>query len=306
MIAYSQEDCFELQTINDFLRFAYTWANEETLFFGHGTDNPWDDVRQLILGSLSLPYDIPEALLNCRVIAKEKKYLFSLIEKRIKQKIPVPYLTHQAYFCDLPFYVDERVLIPRSPIAELIMKRFTPWVKPENVHRILDMCTGSACIAIACCYAYPDALVDAVDLSEDALNVAQINRDTHGVEEQLGLFQSDCFEQLPANKYDIIVSNPPYVGADEMQMLPDEYHYEPEMALKAEHNGLAIIEKILLQAKDYLSENGILVVEAGNSDELVSQAYPDLPLTWLEFERGGHGVFVLSSEQIHDYFSSKL
>lgn len=304
MTDFLEKDCLELQTINDFLRFGYSWANQKELFYGHGTDNCWDDIRQLILGSLSLPSDIDPALLNTRLVNKEKKWLYTQLDKRIHQRIPVPYLIHQAFFCELPFYVDERVLIPRSPIAELIMNQFSPWIKAERVHRVLDMCTGSACIAIACCYAFPEARVDAVDISSEALEVAQVNLEQHALEEQLNLIQSDCFQDLPENRYDIIASNPPYVGRAEMESLPKEYTHEPTLALQAEKNGLAVVETILQEAGRYLSEDGILVVEVGNSDELLQQTFPDMPFTWLEFEHGGHGVFVLSSQQLADYFAS--
>ncbi len=304
MIDFNEKDCLELQSINDFLRFAYSWASQADLFFGHGTDNSWDDMRQLILGSLALPHDIAPSLLNARLTIKEKKWLFTQLDKRINQRVPVPYLIHQAYFCDLPFYVDERALIPRSPIAELINEQFSPWIEANAVERVLDMCTGSGCIAVACCYAFPEAYVDAVDISEDALAVASINQEKHGLEEQLALMKSDCFNDLPAAKYDIIVSNPPYVGQEEMQSLPVEYSHEPALALEAENNGLAIVDNLLRNAANYLTDNGILVVEVGNSDELVMETYPDMPFTWLEFENGGHGVFILSSQQLADYFAS--
>lgn len=304
MTDYTEKDCLELETINDFLRLAYSWARQSDLFFGHGTDNAWDDMRQLILGSLALPYDIADVLLESRLLGKEKKYLYSQMRKRIVDRIPVPYLTHEAYFCGLPFYIDERVLIPRSPLAELIQEQFAPWVEPSQVELILDMCTGSACIAIACCYAFPDAEVDAVDISVDALAVAKINQEKHGLEDQLNLIQSDCFKAISNVRYDIIVSNPPYVGGQEMKTLPEEYRHEPVLALEAADNGLAIVDNILRNAQHFLSKEGILVLEVGNSDELVMETYPDLPLTWLEFEHGGHGVFVVSSEQLADYFES--
>lgn len=304
MTDYTEKDCLELETINDFLRFAYSWANQSDLFFGHGTDNAWDDMRQLILGSLALPYDCPAELLESRLLTKEKKQLYRQMHQRIVQRIPVPYLTHEAYFFGLPFYIDERVLIPRSPLAELIETQFAPWIDPLKVERVLDMCTGSACIAIACCYAFPDAEVDAVDISADALAVARINQEKHEVEEQLQLIRSDCFNDLVDVRYDIIVSNPPYVGSEEMKTLPEEYRHEPTLALEAPNNGLAIVDNILRHAYNYLTEEGILVVEVGNSDELVMETYPDMPFTWLEFEEGGHGVFLLTAQQLADYFAS--
>jgi ribosomal protein L3 glutamine methyltransferase len=287
-----------LSTIVDFLRFGMSQAILHQLYYGHGTDNAADDLRLLILGSLHLPYDLASEFLQSRVTDEERVLLCNNLEQRIHKRVPVPYLIHEAYFCDLSFYVDERVLIPRSPIAELIRQQFEPWVDSTNVTRILDLCTGSGCIAIACCYAFPDALVDAVDLSRDALDVSEINRKRHNLEDQLTLIQSDCFTQVPVTKYDIIVSNPPYVGSDEMQSLPKEYLHEPRLALEAENNGLAIVEKILQYAYDYLSEQGILVVEVGNSEEFLLQSMPHIPFTWIEFEHGGHGVFVLTREQL--------
>lgn len=292
------------ETIIDFLRFALSSAAEARLYYGHGTDNAWDDMRSLILSSLALPHEVEPLLLQSRLTMTEKNYLCEQLHKRIQKKIPVPYLTKEAFFCGLSFYVDERVLIPRSPIAELIQHQFSPWIIADQVDNILDLCTGSGCIAIACCYAFPDAAVDAVDICPGALAVATINRERHDLEGQLTLINSDCFSQVPDIKYDIIVSNPPYVGFEEMQTLPKEYLHEPVLALEAENNGLAVVEKILHDAHNHLSDIGILVMEVGNSDEALAEAYPDLPFTWLEFENGGHGVFLLTRQQLDSYFAS--
>jgi ribosomal protein L3 glutamine methyltransferase len=242
-------------------------------------------------------------LLQALLTNDEKERLCQQLERRIISRVPVPYLTHQAYFCDLTFYVDERVLIPRSPIAELIQQQFAPWVDAESVTRVLDLCTGSGCIAIACCYAFPEALVDAVDISKEALEVAEINRQRHELQDVLTLIESDCFAEVPLTTYDIIVSNPPYVSGDEMQTLPDEYSHEPRLALEATNHGLAIVENILFTAHRYLSPEGILIVEVGNSEEALMEAYPEVPFTWLDFEKGGHGVFLLTHQQIKDYFN---
>lgn len=289
------------ETIIDFLRFGVSQARAKSLYYGHGTDNAWDDILALILGCLHLPYDVDFIVLQAKLTDTEKKLLQERLEQRIVARVPVPYLTHEAYFCDRSYYVDERVLIPRSPIAELISHQFMPWIEAYEVERILDMCTGSACIAIACCDAFPNALVDAVDISADALAVAEINRQRHHMQEQLTLIQSNCFDSLPVVQYDIIVSNPPYVGADEMTTLPDEYRHEPVLALETGNNGLAIVEQILKTAKTYLSEQGILVVEVGNSEQALIEAYPEVPFTWLEFENGGHGVFLLTYEQLQAF-----
>lgn len=301
MAASFVEKMSEFNTIIDFLRFGFSCANKAELYYGHGADNAWDDILALVLGSLSLPHDLNPALLHARLTTDEKIHLAQQLDKRINQRIPVPYLTKEANFCGLPFYIDERALIPRSPFAELIEAEFSPWVDADNVTRVLDLCTGSACIAIACCYAFPEAMVDAVDISKDALAVAAINCQKHQVSDQLTLIESDCFDAIPKHKYDIIVSNPPYVGQDEMQTLPKEYQHEPVLALAAENNGLAIVEKILSCAHDYLNEKGVIIVEVGNSqDELVAK-YPDIPFTWLEFEHGGEGVFLLTREDLKNW-----
>jgi len=293
----------DFKSIIDFLRFGFSEANANDLYYGHGTDNAWDDIVALVFGSLSLPLDLDPILLYGRLTQAEKAKLGQQLHQRIQEHIPVPYLTNKAHFCDLEFYVDERVLIPRSPIAELINQQFSPWINDTKVHKILDLCTGSGCIAIACGYAFPDAEIDAVDISPAALEVAAINSSAHGMQDFLMLIESDCFDAVPPTHYDIIVSNPPYVGHEEMQTLPQEYTHEPTLALETSNNGLAIVEKILRTAQNYLSDHGILVVEVGNSEEALVEAYPDVPFIWLDFERGGHGVFLLTCQQLKDNFS---
>jgi ribosomal protein L3 glutamine methyltransferase len=301
MSDYYTQQTRSFETVLDFIRYGYTQACTTKLYYGHGTDNAWDDIMALVLGSLSLPYNAEPWLLQARLAPDEKTHLVSQLAKRIIDRVPVPYLTKEAFFCELPFYVDERVLIPRSPLAELIQQQFAPWIDADDVAHVLDLCTGSGCIAIACCEAFPDALVDAVDLSDDALDVAEINRERYGLEEQLTLVKSNCFDALPETRYDIIVSNPPYVGRAEMDTLPQEYLHEPSFALEAENDGLAIVEQILFSAHRYLSDHGILIVEVGNSEEALMEAYPEIPFTWLDFEHGGQGVFLLTSEQVNTY-----
>lgn len=290
-----------LKTINDYIRFGLSQAAANPLHYGHGTDNALDDMIELVLGSLSLPFDCDASLLQTRLIPDEKAYISQQLYKRIVERVPVPYLTHRAYFAGLKFYVDERVLIPRSPLAELIMAQFSPWIKEERVHRILDLCTGSGCIAIACCEAFPEATVEGADISIDALAVAEINRQAHGVEGVLTLVQSDGFNDIPRAGYDIIVSNPPYVGEEEMRTLPAEYRHEPRLALEAEDQGLALVKRILKQAYHYLNDGGILVVEVGYSEEALIAAYPQVAFTWLDFNAGGQGVFMLTKEQLKRY-----
>ena len=288
----------ELKTIRDFIRFATSNFNKANLYYGHGTTNSWDEAFALILHTLYLPHNVSEEILSANLTKSECEELFTVIHKRISKHLPVPYITHQAWFCGLPFYVDERVLIPRSPIAELIEKQFQPWVKVDNIHHILDLCTGSGCIAIACGLVFPEAKVDASDIAFEALEVAKINIEEHHVEDQVTLYQSDLFKELPVKKYDIIVSNPPYVSDEEMTELPNEYQHEPAAALQAGEQGLDIIIEILKQASQYLTSHGILIVEVGNSYHALCEQYPDIPFTWLEFERSDAEVFLLTAEQL--------
>jgi len=296
-----QQALTELKTIRDMLRFAVTQFNATELYFGHGTDNAWDEACALVIRGLHLPFNEHSHLLDARLTTQERRTLLEFIKKRVEDRAPVPYLIQEAWFAGMPFYVDERVLIPRSPIAELIEQQFTPWIDPEQVYSILDLCTGSGCIAIACAAAFPEAEVDAVDLAENALAVEEHNVAKYQLEQRVKTYYSDLFSALPAKRYDIIVSNPPYVADAEMQVLPAEYRHEPEFALAAEDEGLAIACNILRQAADYLSENGILVVEVGNSEEALVARFPEVPFTWLDFERGGHGVFLLTAEQVRQY-----
>lgn len=289
----------ELKTLRDFMRWTTSRFIEAGLFYGHGNEDAFNEASQLVLSSLRLPVtELPEIFLDARLSDEEKTQLLALIRKRIEQRIPLPYLTNEAWFAGLPFFVDERVLIPRSPFAELIDSQFQPWLqRPDKVHQVLDLCTGSGCIAIALALAF-DAKVDAVDISHDALAVADINIKMHNLDHQVSTIESDCWQALePQQQYDLIVSNPPYVGADEMALLPDEYRHEPASALQAEDNGLALVETILLQAADYLSNEGLLFVEVGNSDLAVDEKWPDIAFTWLDMELGGHGIFMLDRAQ---------
>jgi len=298
-----------LETVRDYIRWAASQFSEAGLFHGHGTATALDDAAALILHSLQLSYDLSDSFLSARLTLDERQKLVGLIERRIKERIPSAYLMKEAIFAGLPFYVDERVLVPRSPIAELIREQFSPWVDPEQVTRVLDLCTGSACIAITCAYAFPDAQVDALDLSVDALAVAKINVAKHEVEDQLRLYRSDLFIDLPAEKYDVIVSNPPYVAIAEWQKLPAEFHAEPEMGFTGGESGLDLVIKILVGAADYLSEQGILIIEVGSSAETLQTLFPDIPFYWLDFEQGGDGVFLLTVEQVvafHEQFKKAL
>jgi len=289
----------ELHTLRDVLRWATSQFNAAELFYGHGNADAFNDALQLILHSLHLPADkFPDIFADARLSLAEKQALAVLLERRLTDRVPVPYLTHEAWFAGLSFYVDERVLIPRSPFAELIQQQFSPWlIDADNVNTVLDLCTGGGCIAIACAYAFEHAHIDAVDISQDALDVAKINIDKHDLNEQVTAIQSDCWSALSGKKYDVIVSNPPYVGADEMATLPAEYRHEPHLALEAEDNGLALVEQILLHAASHLNPDGTLFVEVGNSDFAVMEKWLDIEFMWLEFEHGGHGVFMLTYQQ---------
>jgi ribosomal protein L3 glutamine methyltransferase len=291
-------DYSNLSTIRDFLRFATSRFNEAGLNYGHGTDNAWDEAAALILPTLHLPHDIDHSVLDARLTKTECEQIYQIIERRINERLPVPYLTHQAWFAGLSFYVDERVLIPRSPIAELIENQFEPWIDANHVNSILDLCTGSGCIAIACAKAFPESIVHASDISTDALAVAHINVLRHEVSDQITLYHSDLFTDLPEMKYDVIVSNPPYVDAEEMAALPAEYLHEPNLGLAAGDKGLDVVLNILKNASRYLNPHGILIVEVGNSEYALAEAFPAIPFTWLEFQRGGGGVFLLTAEQL--------
>jgi ribosomal protein L3 glutamine methyltransferase len=292
--------CAQLQTVADFIRFASSEFNRAELYFGHGTDNAWHEATKLVLFALYLPNNLDETLMGCRLLESEKNTIIELINRRVNERIPLAYITNQASFADLPFYVDERVLVPRSPIAELIENKFAAQLVKAPT-RILDLCTGSGCIAIACAYAFPAAEVDAVDLSIDALNVAQINIESHGLTAQVIPIQSDVFSGIPAQNYDLIVSNPPYVDIDDVSCMPDEYAHEPEMGLGSGADGLTITKQILSQAASHLNDNGILICEVGNSQIHLEATYPNVAFTWLTFERGGHGVFMLTKAQLEQY-----
>jgi len=292
-----QEAVTDLKTISDFIRWTACCFEESDLCFGHGTDNGWDEAMTLVLDSLSMPNDTDPSLFNCRLITTEKKLLINNIAQRINDKKPLSYITNSAIFAGQEYFIDERVLVPRSPIAELILNKFEPWLlfPPQ---KILDLCTGSGCIALASAMAFPESEVDASDISEDALAVAEINRASFGLEEQCQLIQSDLFENLQGKKYDLIISNPPYVDEVDMAMLPKEYQFEPELGLASGKDGLDLTRIILAQARDFLNTNGVLIVEVGNSAPALEEAFPELPFTWLSFERGGEGVFMLERSQL--------
>jgi ribosomal protein L3 glutamine methyltransferase len=268
------------------------------VFFGHGTDNAWDDSAALVLHALGLAHASGSAIYQRRVGERDVARVEELITQRIEKRIPAVYLTGETWFAGLAFRVDPRVLIPRSPIAELIERRFVPWIDPRRVRRILDIGTGSGCIAIACAKALQRAHVDAVDISPEALEVAAINVRRHRIGRRVRLIRSDHFGALAGKRYDIIVANPPYVGRREMSGLPPEYRHEPPLALAAGPDGLDSVRVILREADEHLRPRGVLIVEVGNTEAAVRRAFKGLPFLWLEFERGGGGVFLLTAEQL--------
>ncbi|MEO8018484.1 MAG: 50S ribosomal protein L3 N(5)-glutamine methyltransferase [Pseudomonadota bacterium] len=266
--------------------------------FGHGTDNANDEAAALVLHALKLSYDAPASAFKRRVSAVPRARVEALLRRRIDERQPLAYLTHEAWFAGLRFYVDERVLIPRSAIAELIERRFAPWIGAAQVRNVLDMGTGSGCIALACAKAFPRARVDAVDIDAGALEVAAMNRRALRLTRRVRLIESDHFTALSGNSYDIIVSNPPYVGEREMRGLPREYRHEPRLALESGRDGLESVATILREARKHLRPRGLLVVEVGNTERTLTRGFPKMPFTWLDFERGGGGVFLLTREQL--------
>lgn len=290
-----------LHTLRDYLRWGMSEFGRAGLFFGHGCDNAYDEALVLLSHTLSIPLDSAPSLLDARLTETEKEAVIGLFARRVSERLPAAYLTREAWFAGLSFYVDERVLVPRSPIAELIEKGFEPWLGGVQPRRILDLCTGSGCIGIACAYVFEDALVDLADISADACNVAEINVARHELNHRLNVVRSDLFAELAGERYELIVSNPPYVDEEDLADMPEEYRREPVLGLAAGRDGLSITRRILSEAADLLTDDGLLVVEVGNSCIALDAAFPEVPFTWVEFERGGHGVFVMDRGQLLAY-----
>jgi len=296
------EEFKQLKNAKDVIRWAASRFSEAKLDFGHGMSTALDEAVYLVLRGLHLPVDTPAIYWDGLLTDNEKKQLFALLERRITERLPAAYITQEGWFAGLSFFIDERVLVPRSPIAELVESQFEPWVDPEAVSSVLDLCTGSGCIGIACAYAFPGSQVDLVDISPEALEVAEINIQRHDASNLVKTIKSDGFKQLENRQYDIIVSNPPYVDAEDMQALSAEFKHEPELGLSSGDDGLDLTRHILQQAAEYLNDNGILVTEVGNSQYALEAAFPEVPFQWLEFERGGDGIFLLTREQLKQHF----
>ncbi|WP_411887469.1 50S ribosomal protein L3 N(5)-glutamine methyltransferase [Hydrocarboniphaga effusa] len=287
------DETIALETVRDLVRWGASEFARQGLIFGHGTDNALDESFHLVLHALKLPADLPTLYLESRVTASERASVVELLRKRVETRQPAAYLIGEIQFCGLPFYVDERVLVPRSPIAELIEAQFEPWVT-QTPTRILDLCTGSGCIGIACAAAIEDAEVDLVDIDAGALEVVQRNIDRHGLGDRVKAIRSDLFAGLGKRQYELIVSNPPYVPTAEWQALGREFHEEPKLALEAGSDGMDIVERILREAPKYLSAKGLLICEVGGSVPEFEARWPDIPVSWPDFERGGDGVFAIS------------
>ena len=293
----------QTKTIGEMLEYGQMLFENSDIYFGHGTDNAWDEAVYLLSSVLNLPPNADRSLLDNSVSDNDQEKITALFHRRIDERVPAPYITKQAWFCTLPFYVDERVIVPRSPIAELIYNQFQPWCI-ETPNKILDLCTGSGCIGIACAYAFERAEVVLSDISPDALEVTAINIDQHDLNSRVSAIESDLFSAFEASakhSFDLIVSNPPYVDADDLAKMPDEYSHEPDLALASGDDGLDFTRRLLSEAANYLTEQGVLIVEVGNSSVALEKAFPQVPFTWLEFTEGDGGVFVLTRTQLRQY-----
>ena len=299
----------EINTLNELITYGAQLFDREALFYGHGTSNSFDEAAYIVLAvTQHLPL-LDDSVLEQPVDTFQQKTIIGLFQRRITEKIPAAYLIGEAWFAGLPFFVNEHVLVPRSPFAELIEDRFIPWVSEDKINHILDLCTGSGCIGIACALAFPKAHVDLGDISSEALLVAEKNIIKHGLEQRVVATRSDLFDQLEAARYDLIVSNPPYVGHEELSQLPDEFYREPQLGLDGGVSGLDLVHNILANAAVHLNVGGVLYVEVGNTDEALQQCYPEVPFLWQDFEYGGHGVFMLTKAQLLEYrhlFQAKL
>lgn len=289
----------ELHTIRDWLRWAVSRFNEAELFFGHGCDNAYDEAAWLILHTLHLPPDRLEPFLDTRLTESERLAVLGVLQQRMVRRLPAAYLTGEAWLGGFRFRIDERVIVPRSYFAELLAEGFSPWIDdPEAITSALDLCTGSGCLAILMADAFPNAHIDAVDLSPDALEVACGNVADYGLEDQISLIQSDLFNELGNQRYDFILSNPPYVTRDAMASLPPEYRHEPTLALAAGDDGLDIVRRLLAESRRHLNPGGLLAVEVGHNQAIVEDAFPDQAMTWIDTPSGEGKIFLVAYDDL--------
>jgi ribosomal protein L3 glutamine methyltransferase len=295
-----------IKCLGELIQWGESLFESAGLGFGHGPQGAWDEAALLTLWSLGLSPQRMDHDLSRELSTDEINSARKILKRRVKERIPAAYLIRQAWFAGLAFYVDERVLVPRSPLAELIEQRLAPWIEVDRVNAILDLCAGSGCIGIACAYAFPDARVDLSDLCDSALQVARENIARHGLQHRVGITRSNLFERLEGRRYDVIISNPPYVDDHTMASLPAEFRYEPATGLAGGRDGLEIVERILGQAAKYLQPHGVLILEVGQGQSRLLEKYPQVPFIWLEFARGGAGVFVLDAAHCGKYFGAWL
>lgn len=289
-----------LYSVRDLIRYAVSSFNAQKLFFGHGSDNAWDEAVYLVLHALHLPPDQLEPFMDARVLPSERQAALNLIDLRCEQRLPAPYLTHEAWLQGYAFHVDQRVIIPRSPIAELLMNQLSPWIAdPYEVTGILDLCTGSGCLAIIAAHQFPEAFVDATDISKDALDVALINVAQHGLKDRLNLHHGSLYDPLPVSaQYDLIISNPPYVNSASMLTLPPEYRHEPSLALAGGDDGMDLVRTIIEQAPAHMRENGLLLIEIGHERPYFEAAFPELEPVWLDTAEASDQILLLTKEQL--------
>jgi ribosomal protein L3 glutamine methyltransferase len=288
-------------TLRDMILWGEQYLEEAGIYFGHGTDNALDEAAWLVSHAVGLAPTFSDVELEQGLTSEQQAEVKALLTRRVQERLPAAYLTHEAWFAGHRFYVDERVLVPRSPLAELILDQFQPWVEPNQLKQVLDLCTGSGCIAIATALALPQVKVDATDISPDALEVARRNVTDYELAQRVEIIESNLFDALQGRRYDLIVSNPPYVDAEDMAALPEEYRREPPMGLSAGAEGLDLVIPMLHQAGEYLTPDGVMIVEVGNSAEALQARFPSVPFTWLEFSYGGEGVFLLEASQLVEY-----
>ena len=291
-------------TVGEALQYCAERLQASDVFFGHGTDNPWDEAVQLVLSVADLPLDADDGVLPHTLNAEATARMMSLLNRRLEDHVPLPYLLGRAWFAGLEFISDNRAIIPRSPIAELILNEFKPWYSGPEPRRMLDLCCGGGCIGLAVAHYYPGVSVDLADLDKEALGLAAENAALLELSDRVSVIPSDLFSALTAWKYDIILSNPPYVNQQDLSSMPAEFQHEPPLALGSGPDGLALTRKILAQAAEFLTDSGLLIVEVGNSWPELEALYPDVGFTWLEFEHGGHGVFAITAKELQEYSTS--